>query len=47
MQTDTLIREFKYNGARLADPSPEFSLDQVRDFYGNTYPEIVNAVELE
>lgn len=43
MQTEGLIREFRYNGARLADPSPEFSLQQVRDFYGNTYPEIVNA----
>jgi PRTRC genetic system protein C len=43
MQIDTLIREFRYNGARLADPSPDFSLQQVRDLYGNTYPEIVNA----
>ncbi|MGF6643147.1 PRTRC system protein C [Paraburkholderia sp. GAS82] len=43
MQTENLIREFRYNGARLADPSPAFSLQQVRDFYGNTYPEIVNA----
>ncbi|MBR8027802.1 PRTRC system protein C [Burkholderia cenocepacia] len=43
MQTETLIREFRYNGARLTDPSPAFSLHQVRDFYGNTYPEIVNA----
>ncbi|MFT0167530.1 PRTRC system protein C [Paraburkholderia mimosarum] len=43
MQTEGLIREFRYNGARLTDPSPEFSLQQVRDFYGNTYPEIVNA----
>ncbi|WP_063814453.1 PRTRC system protein C [Burkholderia cepacia] len=43
MHTETLIREFRYNGARLTDPSPAFSLHQVRDFYGNTYPEIVNA----
>lgn len=43
MQTEALTREFRYNGARLADPSPTFSLQQVRDFYGNTYPEIVNA----
>jgi PRTRC genetic system protein C len=43
MQTENLIREFRYNGAVLADPSPAFSLQQVRDFYGNTYPEIVNA----
>lgn len=43
MKTETLAREFKYNGAKLTDPSPTFSLQQVRDFYGNTYPEIVNA----
>lgn len=43
MQTQTLDREFKYNGAKLTDPSPTFTLQQVRDFYANTYPEIVNA----
>lgn len=43
MKTETLSREFRYNGAKLTDPSPAFSLAQVRDFYGNTYPEIVNA----
>lgn len=43
MKTETLTRAFRYNGAKLTDPSPEFSLQQVRDFYGNTYPEIVNA----
>jgi PRTRC genetic system protein C len=43
MKTTTLEREFRYNGAKLTDPSPAFSLQQVRDFYANTYPEIVNA----
>lgn len=43
MKTENLTRTFRYNGAKLTDPSPEFSLQQVRDFYGNTYPEIVNA----
>lgn len=43
MKTTTLEREFRYNGAKLTDPSPTFSLPQVRDFYANTYPEIVNA----
>lgn len=43
MQTFQLTREFRYNGVRLADPSPNFTLDQVRDFYANTYPEILNA----
>lgn len=43
MQTENLSREFRFNGAKLADPAPTFSLAQVRDFYANTYPEIVNA----
>lgn len=43
MKAETLTREFIYNGARLADPSQTFTLQQVRDFYSNTYPEIVNA----
>lgn len=43
MQIQKLTRQFRYNGAKLADPSPAFSLQQVRDFYANTYPEIVNA----
>lgn len=43
MQVQTLKREFRYNGVKLADPSPTFTLAQVRDFYANTYPEIVNA----
>ena len=43
MQIQNLTRQFRYNGAKLADPSPAFSLQQVRDFYANTYPEIVNA----
>jgi|GEM_PF-1272791 len=43
MQTQELAREFRYNGAKLTDPAPNFTLQQVRDFYANTYPEIVNA----
>jgi PRTRC genetic system protein C len=43
MQTQALEREFRYNGAKLTDPSAAFTLEQVRDFYANTYPEIVNA----
>src|SRR5471032_913510 len=43
MKTESLAREFRYNGAKLTDPSPKFTLQQVRDFYANTYPEIVNA----
>ncbi|QMI45614.1 PRTRC system protein C [Burkholderia sp. MBR-1] len=43
MQIETLVREFSYNGAKLADPAPTFTLQQVRDFYSQTYPELTNA----
>ena len=43
MQATQLTREFRYNGVRLADPSPTFTIEQVRDFYANTYPEVLNA----
>ncbi|WP_075259063.1 PRTRC system protein C [Herbaspirillum camelliae] len=43
MQTEELIREFKYGSVKLADPSSSFSLTQVREFYANHYPELLNA----
>lgn len=43
MDIQKLIREFRYNGVALADPSHTFSLEQVRDFYANVYPEITSA----
>lgn len=43
MEIQQLEREFSYNGVRLADPMPSHTLNQVRDFYANVYPEIVSA----
>ncbi|WLE60260.1 PRTRC system protein C [Burkholderia plantarii] len=43
MKIDTLLREFSYNGAKLPDPAPTFTPDQVREFYAQTYPELTNA----
>lgn len=43
MQVNALTREFRYNGVRLDDPNPAFTLPQVRDFYATVYPEIINA----
>jgi len=43
MEIQQLTREFNYNGVALADPSPAFSLPQVRDFFANVYPEITSA----
>ena len=38
-----LERTFLFNGAKLPDPNPEFSVAQVRDMYVNTYPELATA----
>jgi PRTRC genetic system protein C len=43
MKIDKLVRGFRYNGVRLTDPNRDFSLNQVRDFYANVYPEIISA----
>lgn len=43
MDIQALEREFRYNGVVLADPNNGFSLNQVRDFYANVYPEITSA----
>lgn len=40
-----LKREFRAvkRNLNLPDPNPDFTVDQVRDFYSATYPELVNA----
>jgi len=43
MKIQELIREFTYNGVKLADPNTTFTLVQVRDFYATVYPELINA----
>lgn len=43
MDIKELKREFRYNGVKLAEPTAEFSLVQVRDFYATVYPEIISA----
>ncbi len=43
MKIEKLLREFRYNGIVLADPSDTFTLAQVRDFYATVYPEIISA----
>lgn len=40
----SLRRVFKYNGAVLADPSPNMLPDEVRTFYSATFPELLSAV---
>lgn len=43
MKIESLTREFKYNGVKLADPNPAFTITQVRDFFATVYPEIISA----
>jgi PRTRC genetic system protein C len=38
-----LERTFLFNGAKLPAPNPEFSVEQVRDMFVNTYPELATA----
>ncbi len=43
LQTQTLERSFRYNSIDLPDPGPQYTIEQVRDLYSATYPEIVSA----
>jgi PRTRC genetic system protein C len=38
-----LPREFYFNGTRIPEPSPDLSVEQVRDVLTTTYPEIATA----
>ena len=43
IKVTSLAREFSYNSVSLPDPSPSLSLEQVRDVYSASFPEIVSA----
>jgi len=43
LKIETLVRVFAFNGVRLPDPNPKFTVEQVRDMYLNTYPELATA----
>jgi PRTRC genetic system protein C len=43
VKMEKLERVFLFNGSKLPDVNPEFSVEQVRDTYGNTYPELATA----
>ena len=36
-------RKFSYNGVNLPDPNPALGIDQVREIFTATHPEIANA----
>jgi PRTRC genetic system protein C len=43
LKIEKLERVFLFNGSKLPDVNPEFSVEQVRDVYVNTYPELATA----
>ena len=43
MKIEKLEREFSYNGLRLADPNPNLTVEEVRNLYAISYPEIATA----
>jgi PRTRC genetic system protein C len=43
MKVERLEREFVYNGVKLPDPNPEFSVEQVREVYAVAYADITTA----
>lgn len=42
-----LKREFLHNGQVLPDPNPEMEVQEVLDFYANSYPELTSAHAVE
>ena len=40
---EALTRVFVYNGVKLPDPGPTLSVEEVRDMYIATYPELATA----
>jgi PRTRC genetic system protein C len=43
VEVKKLERVFLFNGAKLPDPNPEFTIEQVRDMYVNSIPELATA----
>lgn len=44
MAVEILTRTFKYNSLILEDPDPNMLPEEVKDFYGNIYPELTQSV---
>lgn len=43
LEVKNLNRKFKFGDQNLADPNPEFSLEEVIAFYSVKYPELTTA----
>jgi PRTRC genetic system protein C len=43
MKIQVLEREFVNHGTSLGDPDPKLSIEEVRSFYANQFPELTTA----
>ncbi len=43
MEKTTLKRSFSFNGLRLPEPNERMSVEEVKSFYANQYPELTTA----
>ncbi len=43
MKINVVEREFLYHGIFLADPNSKLSIEEVRSFYANQFPELTTA----
>lgn len=43
VNVEVLQRRFRYQGVVLPDPDPNMSVEQVRDLYVATYPDLATA----
>ena len=43
MDKITLKRSFSFNGLKLPEPDEQMSVEEVKSFYANQYPELTTA----
>lgn len=43
LHVERMPRVFEFGGVKLPDPNPALSIEQVRDMYVNTYPDLATA----
>jgi PRTRC genetic system protein C len=43
LQAQTLTRVFAYNGAEMPDPGTHLAVEEVKEIFAASFPELVNA----
>ena len=44
LEVKPLLRVFRYGALELEDPDPKSTAEEVKDFWGDVYPELTQAV---